>query len=99
MDTRNIETKAYGEKISAQLQQVKSQIEAFEGRAKGKMAQAEIEAINHLKTNQHEIEKKRQELKTSDGTNVDQIKSEIDAEVAKLRTSLEQFAAKFKKAS
>jgi hypothetical protein len=42
--------KAHDEKISAQLQEAKSQIEQIEARAKGKMTQAEIDAINGLKT-------------------------------------------------
>jgi tRNA U54 and U55 pseudouridine synthase Pus10 len=99
MNTQNVATKAYEEKVGAQLQQVKSQLQEFETRAKGKMAQAEIETINQLKTKQQEIEKKRQDLKTASGAKIERVKSEIDPELAKLRTSLEQLATKFKKAS
>ncbi len=42
----NATTKAYEEKISAQLQQTRTQLEELEARAKGKMAQAEIETIH-----------------------------------------------------
>jgi DNA repair exonuclease SbcCD ATPase subunit len=89
-------TKAYEEKISSQLQQTKAQLEELEARAKGKMAQAEIETINHLKAKQQEIEKKRQDLKTSGDAKVEQVKAEIDAEMAKFKTSLEQLATKLK---
>jgi ABC-type phosphate transport system auxiliary subunit len=89
-------TKAYEEKISAQLQQAKAQLEGLEARAKSKMAQAEIETIGHLKATQRELEKKRQDLKTSVDAKVQQIKSEIDKEMATFKTSLEQLAAKLK---
>src|ERR1019366_9897115 len=72
-------------KISAQLQQAKAQLGELEARAKGKMAQGEIDAINHLKAKHQEIEKKRQELKTVGDAKVEQVKAEIDAHVTKLK--------------
>jgi DNA repair exonuclease SbcCD ATPase subunit len=95
----SITTKAYEEKINAQLQQVKSQLEEFEARAKGKMAPAEIETINQLKAKQQELEKKRQDLKTASDSKIEEVKAQIEPELAKLKTSLEQLATKFKKAS
>jgi tRNA U54 and U55 pseudouridine synthase Pus10 len=89
-------TKAYEDKISAELQLAKAQIEEFEARAKGKMAQAEIETIRHLKAKRHEIEKKSQELKASGEAKVEQVKAEIDAELAKFKTGVEQLATKLK---
>jgi len=68
----------------------------LEASAKSKMAQAEIDTINHLKTKQQEIDKKRQDLKTTGEAKVEQIKTEIDAEVAKLKTSLAELATKLK---
>jgi hypothetical protein len=88
--------KAYEEKIGAQLQQTKAQLDELEARAKGKMAQAEIETISHLKATQQEIEKKRQELKTSGDAKIEQVKSEIDAQIAKLKSSLEQVSTRVK---
>ncbi len=96
MSTQNVTTKAYEEKISAQLQQAKAQLGEFEARAKGKAAQAEIDTINRLKTKHEEIDKKRQDLKTVGEAKVDQAKAEIDAEVAKLKTSLADLATKLK---
>ncbi len=88
--------KAYEEKIGAQLQQAKAQLEEFEARAKGKAAQAEIDTINQLKVKKQEIEKKREELKTSGDAKAEQIKAQIGAELAKFQTSLEQLATKLK---
>jgi hypothetical protein len=99
VSTPSVTTKAYEEKINAQLQQVKSQLEEFEAGAKGKMAQAEIETINQLKAKQQELEKKRQDLKTTSDSKIEQVKAQIEPELAKLKTSLEQLATKFKKAS
>ncbi len=88
--------KAYEEKIGAQLQQAKAQLEEFEARAKGKAAQAEIDTINQLKVKKQEIEKKHQDLKTSGDAKVEQVKAEIDTEMAKFKASLEQLATKLK---
>jgi len=92
------EIKAYEEKVSAQLQQAKAQLGELEAHAKGKMSQAEIDIINRLKTKHHEIDKKRQDLKTVSDAKVGQIKAEIDSEVAKLKTSLADLGTKLKKA-
>lgn len=89
-------TKAYEDKISAELQLAKAQIEEFEARAKGKMAQAEIDTISHLKAKRHEIEKRRQELKASGQAKVEQVKAEIDAEMTKFKNGVEQLATKLR---
>ncbi len=99
MSAQNVETKAYEEKISAQLQQAKAQLGEFEASAKAKMAQSEIDTIGRLKTKHQEIEKKRQDLKTLGDAKVGQAKAEIDSDVANLKTSLAQLAMKLKKAS
>lgn len=96
MNIHNATTKAYEEKIGAELRQVKAKIEELEARARGKMAQAEIDTLHHLKTKKQEIEEKYQELKTVGDAKVQQLKAEIDAEMTKLKSSLEQLATKFK---
>jgi len=48
VNRRSAGLKAFEEKVSAQLQKAKSEIEEAEARAKGKMAQAEIKAIKGL---------------------------------------------------
>jgi hypothetical protein len=89
-------TKAYEEKINAQLQQAKAQLAELEARGKGRMSQAEIDAIHHLKTKHQEIEKKHRDLKTIGGAKVEQVKAELDAEVAKLKASLAELTTKLK---
>jgi hypothetical protein len=96
MNGQSATMKAFEEKLSAQLQEAKSQIDGIEARAKGKMAQAEIDAINGLKTQRQEIEKKRQDLKTSGEAKAAQLKSEIETDMAKFKTSLDQLGTKVK---
>jgi hypothetical protein len=96
MNGQSATIKAFEEKLSAQLQEAKSQIDGIEARAKGKMAQAEIDTIKGLKTQSQEIEKKRQDLKTSGEAKAAQLKSEIEADMAKFKTSLDQLGTKVK---
>jgi hypothetical protein len=96
MTTQELTAKAYEEKVNAQLRQTKAQLEEFEARAKGKVAQAEINTIHHLKTKHQAIEKKRQDLKTIGDAKFEQFKTEMDADLAKLNTSLEELATKLK---
>ena len=92
------EIKAYQDKVNAQLQEAKALLNGFEAHAKGKMAQSEIEAITRLKAKHQEIEKKvHQDLKTTGEVAVAaKVKADIDAEVGKFKTSVDQLAAKFK---
>ena len=96
MTTQELTTKAYEEKVNAQLQHTKAQLEEFEAHAKGKMAQAELNTINHLKTKHQAIERKRQDLKTIGDAKFEQFKTEMDADLAKLKTSLAELATKLK---
>src|SRR5260370_23452172 len=92
------EIKAYREKISAQLQEAKAVLNGFEAQAKGKLAQSEIDTITSLKAKNQEIDKKvHQDLKvTGEVTLVAKIKSDIDAEMAKFKASLDQLNTKVK---
>jgi ribosomal protein L9 len=92
------EIKAYQEKINAQLQEAKAVLNGLEAHAKGKLAQSEIDAIARLKAKHQEIEKKvHQDLKTTGEVAVAaKIKSDIDAEMTKFKTSVDQLAAKSK---
>jgi len=90
------EPKTFEEKVNAQLHEAKSQIDAIEAGGKGKLAQAEVNAINSLKTMRQEIDKKSQDLKTSGEEKATQIKAEIEADLAKFKASLEQFGTKAK---
>jgi uncharacterized protein involved in exopolysaccharide biosynthesis len=92
----NMAEQAFEEKIYAQLQNAKAQLEKLEATAKGKIAQAEIDAMNYLKTKRQEIDKKRQEMKTAAAAKADQIKAEIESEMPKFKESLDRLHAKVK---
>ena len=94
------EMKAYQEKVNAQLQEAKAVLNGLEAHAKGKLAQSEIDAINRLKAKHQEIEKKvHHDLKTAGEVAVAaKMKTDIDSEVAKFKTSLDQVSAKVNKA-
>ena len=92
------EVKAHEEKITAKLHEVKALLEAVEAHAKQHKAQSEIDKINAFKARKEEIEKKfHHHLKTAgDAAMVLKIKSEIEPELAKLKSSLEEVAATHK---
>jgi hypothetical protein len=92
------EIKAYQAKIDAQLHEAKALLNGFEAHAKGKLAQSEIDAISRLKAKHQEIDKKvHHDLKTTgEVAVVAKVKSDIDAEIAKFKASLDQLAAKVK---
>jgi hypothetical protein len=96
MSTHDVTTHAYEEKIGADLHDVKAKLDEFEARAKGKKAEAEIATINHLKTKHHEIETKRKALNTIGDAKIQQYKADLDAELARVKTSLAELAAKLK---
>jgi len=92
------EVKAYQEKINAQLQEAKALLGGLEAHAKGKFAQSEIDTISRLKAKHQEIDKKvHHDLKVGGEVAVAaKIKSDVDAEIAKFKTSLNELAAKAK---
>ena len=92
------EVKAYQEKINAQLHEAKALLDGFEAHAKGKLAQSEIDGISRLKAKHQEIEKKvHHDLKTAGAVAVAaKVKSDLDAEISKFKTSLDQLATKVK---
>jgi ribosomal protein L9 len=92
------EIKAYQEKINAQLQEAKAVLNGLEAHAKGKLAQSEIDTIARLKAKNQEIEKKvHHDLKTVGEVAIAaKVKADIDADVAKFKTSVDQLSAKVK---
>jgi hypothetical protein len=92
------EVKAYQEKVDAQLHEAKALLDGFEAHVKGKLAQSEIDTISRLKVKHQEIDKKvHHDLKTAGEVAVAaKVKSDIDAEIAKFKSSLAQLAAKVK---
>ena len=95
------EIKAYQEKVNAQLQEAKAVLNGLEAHAKGKLAQSEIDAINRLKAKHQEIEKKvHHDLKTAGEVAVAaKVKTDIDSEVTRFKSSLDQLSAKIKSQS
>jgi hypothetical protein len=88
--------KAYEEKIGAQLKEAKAKLDEFEAHLKGKQADAEIELTQAMRTSHHNIEKKREQLKTAGEALATKTKADIDAELAKLKGLSEQLAARIK---
>lgn len=88
------EVKAHEEKITSQLRELKSLLDAAEAHARKNKAQSEIDKINAFKAKKEEIEKKfHHHMKTAaEGAVLLKIKSEIEPELAKLRSSLEETA-------
>lgn len=92
------EVKAYQGKINAQLHEAKALLDGFEAHAKGKLAQSEIDTISRLKAKHKEIEKKvHQDVKTTGEVAIAaKVKSDIDADIAKFKTSVAELTAKAK---
>jgi uncharacterized protein YicC (UPF0701 family) len=96
MTHENATLKAYEDKISNQVRDVRTKLEEVESKAKEQKAQTEIATINRLKSAKENIDRKLQTLKTTHDANVAQAKADIDAEVAKLKSSVDELATKFK---
>ena len=86
---------AFQNKIVAQMQEVEARIQQFEAKARDKRLQAEIAAVNGLKTARHNIERKPNELATTQKAHIARAKADIDAAAAALKTSLDEFGRKF----
>ena len=88
--------KGYEDKIKAQLKDAKARLDQLEAKASEHSAEAEITAINSLKTARQNIDRKLQDLKTTHDANVARAKATIDADVASFRSSIDDFATRFK---
>ena len=84
----NATTKAYNEKVRAELQKIKSQLAELEARSKAEDEQAAMELIDQLKATHHKVEKKRQEVERSAVKEMQQERAGIDAGIAKLKDGL-----------
>lgn len=96
MNQQSAAVKAFEDKVSAQLQEAQAKIDEIEAHAKGKLAQAEIDAIKAFHAKRQEIEKRRQELKTVGEAKAAQVRAEIESDIAKLKSSVDQFSTKIK---
>jgi len=88
--------KEFEAKVSAQLQEAKSKIAEIEAQTKGRLAQAQVDAINGFHVKRQEIEKKTQDLKTTTDAKAAQAQAEIQSDISQLKTSVDQFAAQVK---
>jgi len=87
--------KAYEDKINKQVSDAKAKLDQLEAKAATQRTQAESQAIAQLKTTRQSLEQKLHDLKTTQAGNVDRAKASIDAEVAKLHTSIDKLTAEF----
>jgi F0F1-type ATP synthase membrane subunit b/b' len=85
--------KAYADKVRAQINDAKARLQQFETTAKEKRAQAETAALNSLTAVKENIERKLHDLATTHESRVAQAKSDIEAEVAKFKSSVEKLSS------
>jgi len=88
--------KAYEDRITAHIQEGRARLDLIAAKAKERKAQAEIDAISSLKTTMQDIDRKVKDLKATSAVLVSRAKADIDAEVAKFMTAIDQLAARFK---
>ena len=86
---------AYEDKIAAQIRAANVRIDEFEAKAKPKRAEAEVAAINGLKTARQNIERMLVDLKTTRDAQVVRAKADIDKAIVAFQASLEDFRRKF----
>jgi predicted RNase H-like nuclease (RuvC/YqgF family) len=87
--------KVYEDKINAQIRNAKVKLDEFEAKAATQRTQAENKTIEQLKTTRQNLEQKVRELKTIQAANLERAQHDIDAEVAKLHTSIDKLTAEF----
>jgi hypothetical protein len=86
---------AYEDKIAAQIHAANTRIDEFEAKAKPMRAQAEVTAIDGLKTARTNLERMLADLKTTREAQVVRAKADIDKAIVVFQTSLEDFRRKF----
>jgi len=87
--------KAYEDKINKQISDAKAKLDQLDAKAATQGEQAVSQAIAQLKTTRQNLEQKLRDLSTTQESNIDRAKANIDAEVAKLRTSIDKLTAEF----
>ena len=92
----NAKTKAYRDKVRAELQQAKSQLAELEARSKAEDEQVGKDLIHQLKSMHHKIELQREERETSAVEEMEEEQAEIDAEITKLKNGLAELNRRLK---
>jgi len=88
--------KDFEARIRAQVDEAKAKLAQLETKAKETRSQNETAAVNKLNTATQDIDRKLQDLKSTHETHVAHAKSEIEADVAKLKASIDDLGARFK---
>jgi hypothetical protein len=84
--------KAYEDKVAAQIKEAKTKLEQYEAKATEQRTLAETRAIEQLKISRQNLEQKVRGLKTTQEGTMERAKAEINAEVARLHTSIDDLA-------
>jgi hypothetical protein len=92
--TASATLKVYEDKVNAQIQKSKTKLEQLEAKAKEKSAQAELNAINSLKGTKENIQRKVQDLRTTNENQMARAQTAIDADVTAFKTRIEEVSAK-----
>ena len=87
--------KAYEDKINAQIRDATAKLDQFEAKAATQRTQTASKAIEQLKVTRQSLAQKVRDLKTTQEANIDRAKANIDAEIAKLHTSIDTLTAEF----
>jgi hypothetical protein len=90
--------KAYEDKVNAQIRDAKAKLEQYEAKATEQRTQAENKAIEQLKTTRQNLEQKVRGLKTTQEGSMERTKAEINAEVARLHTSIDDLTNQYRAA-
>jgi hypothetical protein len=94
----NATLKAYEDKVTAQIKDAKTKLEQYEMKATEQRTQAESKAIEQLKMSRQNLEQKVRGLKTAQEGAMERTKAEINAEVAKLHTSIDDLTNQYRAA-
>jgi hypothetical protein len=86
---------AYEDKIAAQIHAANTRLAELEAKAKPRREQAEIAAINGLKSARQNLERMLVDLKTTRDAQMARAKADIDAAIVAFQASLEDFRRKF----
>ena len=93
--TPGTDLEAYEDKIAAKIHDLNARIDQFEAAAKAKRAQAEITAVDGLKTARVGLEQKMAHLSTTQAAHVARVRADVDAAVVALEKALEDFRQKY----
>lgn len=93
MNKNHANPKNFEEKASVNLNEAKSKIEATEASAKGKLAQAEGDAVKGLKKQRKTIDKKTKGIRAAGEADAARVKSEIQAGISEVKDSLQKVGA------